>query len=412
MSSSLDIGIVGAGTAGSAAALFLARAGHRVTLYERVEHPGPVGAGIVLQPTGQAVLARLGLAPQVIAAGARLDRLRCARADGRPLFSLVYADLEARHFGLGLHRGTLFHALFEAVRATPEITVRLGVELVSSRQVDGGRTVTDAAGQTYGPHTLLVVADGAASRLRDEHPAPRRDAIYPWGALWSVSPDPERAFSGELFQIVDRAEVLLGFLPTGKPPGAAAPVVSIFWSLRRRDLEAFRAGDLAAWKRRIVAYEPRAAALVAPVIDECQVLFSGYRDLVLRRLHGPGVVYLGDAAHAMSPQLGQGANLALFDAMVLADSLAALSNLPHLRAVLELYSRTRRPHVAYYQLASRWLTPFFQGDSRVLATLRDLAFPWGVRFGYLRRRMIRCMAGLETGVVRAPLRLNAPPRDE
>lgn len=412
MFSPLDIGIVGAGTAGSAAALFLARAGHRVTLYERVEHPGPVGAGIVLQPTGQAVLARLGLAEHVIAAGARLDSLRCARADGRPVFRLAYADLAAHLFGLGLHRGALFQALFEAVRATPEVTVRLGVELVSSRQVDGGRTVTDASGQTYGPHTLLVVADGAASRLRDEHPAPRRDAVYPWGALWSVAPDPERAFSGELFQIVDRAEVLLGFLPTGTPPGASAPVVSIFWSLRRRDLEAFRAGDLEAWKRRIVAYEPRAAALVAPVMDESQVLFSGYRDLVLRRLHGPGVVYLGDAAHAMSPQLGQGANLALFDAMVLADTLAALARLPHLQAALERYTRTRRPHLAFYQLASRWLTPFFQGDSRLLSTLRDLAFPWGVRLGYLRRRMIRSMAGLETGIVRAPLRLEVSPRGE
>jgi len=52
------IGVIRCGTAGAAAALFLARAGHDVRVFERVAEPGPVGAGIV-QPSGQAVLARL-----------------------------------------------------------------------------------------------------------------------------------------------------------------------------------------------------------------------------------------------------------------------------------------------------------------------------------------------------------------
>ncbi|MBP6841448.1 MAG: NAD(P)-binding protein, partial [Kofleriaceae bacterium] len=55
-----SIAVVGAGTAGAAVAVLLARAGHVVTLFERVARPGPVGAGITLQPTGQAVLAELG----------------------------------------------------------------------------------------------------------------------------------------------------------------------------------------------------------------------------------------------------------------------------------------------------------------------------------------------------------------
>jgi 2-polyprenyl-6-methoxyphenol hydroxylase-like FAD-dependent oxidoreductase len=65
----LDVGIIGCGTAGSAAALLLTRAGHRVTVYERVPGPGPVGAGIVLQPTGQHALSRLGLLERVVASG-------------------------------------------------------------------------------------------------------------------------------------------------------------------------------------------------------------------------------------------------------------------------------------------------------------------------------------------------------
>src|SRR5438270_42379 len=73
----LDIAVVGAGTAGSAAAVLLARAGHRVTLYERVPNPGPVGAGIIMQPSGLAALAAL--------APARRDRSAARRAQGARL---------------------------------------------------------------------------------------------------------------------------------------------------------------------------------------------------------------------------------------------------------------------------------------------------------------------------------------
>jgi 2-polyprenyl-6-methoxyphenol hydroxylase-like FAD-dependent oxidoreductase len=59
------IGVIGCGTAGAAAALFLARAGHDVRVFERVADPKPVGAGIIVQPSGQAVLARLGLLERV-----------------------------------------------------------------------------------------------------------------------------------------------------------------------------------------------------------------------------------------------------------------------------------------------------------------------------------------------------------
>ena len=67
--------VIGCGTAGAAAAVLLARAGCEVTVLERVAAPAAVGAGIVVQPSGQAVLARLGLLDTIAARGARLDRL-------------------------------------------------------------------------------------------------------------------------------------------------------------------------------------------------------------------------------------------------------------------------------------------------------------------------------------------------
>ena len=71
----LDIAIVGAGVTGLACAALLARDGHRVVVHERFEASRPIGSGLMLQPTGQAALARLGLLDDVEALGARVDRL-------------------------------------------------------------------------------------------------------------------------------------------------------------------------------------------------------------------------------------------------------------------------------------------------------------------------------------------------
>src|SRR5687767_14401514 len=96
----LDVAVIGAGTAGAATALFLARSGHRVTVFERVARPGPVGAGILIQPTGQTVLDRLGLLDALAARAAPIEQLLCLRRTGAPLVDLRYSDLGGA-IGLG-----------------------------------------------------------------------------------------------------------------------------------------------------------------------------------------------------------------------------------------------------------------------------------------------------------------------
>lgn len=403
MQSPIDVGVVGAGTAGTAAALLLARAGHRVTIYERVAAPGPVGAGIVLQPTGQAVLQRLGLLGPVLARGARIDRLHCVTGTGRTVVDLDYTPAGPGRFGLGLHRGVLFQTLFEAARTEPGITLRCGVDVRAPvPTVDGVALRTDD-GERHGPHDLVVVADGARSQVREHAGLRFRERPYAWGALWHVAPDPDEVYAGELYQVVRGTGSMLGLLPTGRGPEPdSPPQVSLYWSLRADRLAAFGQG-FAAWKAQVLRDDPRAAFLLDRLHDPESLLFAQYRHVDMPRWHGERIVLLGDAAHAMSPQLGQGCNLALVDAAVLADVIAAA---PSPTAALPHYTRTRRAHLRYYLWATRALTPFFQSDHGWLGWLRDLGMPIAGKLPWFRRQMCLSMAGHMRGVLRAPLPLD------
>lgn len=109
--------------------------------------------------------------------------------------------------------------------------------------------------------------------------------------------------------------------------------------------------------------------------------FARYSHGTLWRPHAGRLVHIGDAAHRASPQLGQGANMALLDALALARALdqAGPEDAP------ALYARMRRGHLAIYQAASRFLTPQYQSDSAAMAWFRDRVtapisrvapFPW------------------------------------
>lgn len=431
----LDVGVIGCGTAGGAAALFLARAGHKVTIYERVSAPRPVGAGITIQPVGLHVLCRLGLHNHVLARGARIDRLLCETKEGKPVVDLTYRSLGEGLFGIGLHRGVLFEGLVNAAEQEPNITIQTGVEVVDLARAEGqGRErrswLVDVNGDRHGPHELVVVADGARSQLRDDTSTSKRVDPYPWGALWFVGNDPSKrnpdgtreARASICHQIVDGNQRFLGMLPTGRLPSspggrarrdAVADVsqpsprlVSLFWSIRWDRVDEWRKRGLSAWKDEIAAMSPVAVPIVEQIESEEQVLFARYHDVVMHRWHTRNVVYVGDAGHATSPQLGQGANLALWDAMTLGESLAAERH--DLAAALAEYTRRRTGHLGVYQAATRLLTPFFQGDVEELGRLRDLAMPLMARVPYLKRMMTLAMLGVLDGFLGDTLTLELP----
>jgi 2-polyprenyl-6-methoxyphenol hydroxylase-like FAD-dependent oxidoreductase len=369
------------------AAVLLSEAGHAVTLLERFEQPQPLGAGLLIQPTGLRVLQRLGLHESAVQSGARIAGIDGRSDLGHSVLDLRYADLDPRLHGLGLHRGALFTLLFERLKRAPAQLVT-GFEVVSIADT----TLATADGRTAGPFDLVLVCDGAHSRLRESLAPRHRARVYAWGCFWATLPDPERRFAGLLHQRFRGNRHMTGVLPVGVAPNGDGndDDVTLFWSVRVAEMKDVRARGVGPLKATLLDIWPELAPLLESLISFDQFAEATYRDVVMSGFRRERVLFLGDCAHGMSPQLGMGANLALADAATLAGALAQASSLD---AALRLFETTRRRTLSVYSFVSRWLTPFYQGDAAPVGWLRDLTFGPACAFPPTRRAMLTMLSG-------------------
>ncbi|MFZ4574764.1 MAG: FAD-dependent oxidoreductase [Phycisphaerales bacterium] len=390
----MRIGVIGSGTAGPAAAGLLARAGHEVHLFERARPMTAVGAGLLLQPTGLAVLERMGLLCKALERGSSIRGLYGDTREGKPVLELEYEWLYHGCAALGVHRAMLLELLLAHARAEG-VVLHEGKEAVALGDPARPR-VEFRCGDSF-ECDLCVIAAGARSLLR-RHPAfGATETEYPWGALWVITPDPELRYGETLRQIYENAQGMVGFLPSGSVSihGPRTPTVSLFWSERVRDLPAVRGVPLDRWKARVRSFSPLAAPILDRIGSWSEVASAVYLSVSLRRCWAGRVVVIGDAAHAMSPQLGQGANLALMDAAALADYLAAE---PRVENALRGYESARRAHTRFYQWASGMLTPLFQGDRESIGPVRDALMHPVSRVPWFRRQFLDSLAGVKTGI--------------
>ncbi|MEU7780767.1 FAD-dependent oxidoreductase [Micromonospora parva] len=325
--------VVGGGIGGLSAALALHRQGWRVTVLERAPELREVGAGLSLMANAVRALDALGLGPTVRRGGHGEAPGGIRNRHGRWL-SRVDATEMVRQLGttaLGVHRATLHRTLREALPAS-SLHTSATVEHVESdperasvryRTPNGSRTLTA---------DLVVGADGLRSRVRaqlwPQHPGPVYAGSTAWRAAIAFADPVPAAITwgpGAEFGMVPIGDgQLYWYAALNAPPGGHAP------------------DELAALRERFGDWHDPIPALLAAtppgvvLRNDIHHLAAPLPSYVRGR-----VALLGDAAHAMTPNLGQGAGQAIEDAVVLG---AVCANGPEgLPAALGAYDEQRRP---------------------------------------------------------------------
>ncbi len=355
----MRIGIAGAGIGGLAAAARQAGQGHDQTVLDQFDAPRPVGSGLVIQPVGMMVLDHVGCGDAARAMGQQLTRMLGHEADtGRRVLDVSYAP----RTGLAIHRASLFDALWQAVQAR-------AVTIIPSARVlatDNGYLHT--ADQTHGPFDLIVDAAGAQSPL-----SPLQSRPLPYGAIWGTVDWPDTDLpTDQLRQTYRKANRMIGVLPIGRLPGDTRTKAAIFWSMPADGHATWLEQGLDAWRNEATTLWRAFAPFAAQITDPAQMTMARYSHGTLSKPYTDTIAHIGDAAHRASPQLGQGANMALLDALALAQAIRHANG----QDALKLYAQARRWHVRAYQAFSAAFTPQYQSDSRLLPVLRDrILFP-------------------------------------
>lgn len=392
------IAVIGAGTAGLSASALLGRLGHDVTVIERAELLTTVGAGILLQPSGIGVLSELGCLDHMRQYGQRIDALYGWTQSGRTIMQVKYAHLNEKTdvFGLGVHRASLCHVLDTALEAIPH-SRWFSCEVGSVEQGEKEAVVTfrHEAEVHQEAFDAVLIANGSTSQLRPQSLV-RYNRQYPWGAMWLIRPLTASLSSlnkPHLQQRYDGSAVMVGALPTGCIPGnTGEPMLSVFWSLPITAIPHWQSEsfDLESWKKQVVGLWPELWPMIDAIQSPAELLPATYRDVILSRWGVGRIGVIGDAAHSMSPQLGQGANMALLDASAIAHAVEACDDWD---SVWGHFHAARSGSIRYYQGMSRLLTPLFQSRIPGAAFFRDIALPSSHLVPWLRRHMAETVAG-------------------
>ena len=361
----LRIAIAGCGISGLASALLLSRLGHSVCLFDQFDAPQAVGSGMMLQPTGMAVLEKLGLAQAAYERGAEIDGLWGLNENGRMALGARYADLKNTNcLGIGIHRSSLFGLLYDCVRDAG-IPIQTGWRVAEAVRDGQLIRITDPDGKTSESYDLLVDALGLHSPL-----VGKAFKYLKFGALWANITWPEgSAFKPRLLEQRYRAaNQMAGMLPIGRRSTEAPAEAAFFWSIIGSEYAAWRNTPLNQWKAQVTDLWPDCTAVLDQITSHDDLAFARYAHRTMANPIGDRIIHIGDAWHSASPQLGQGANMALLDAWALSQGLKEGHSL---QEGLRMAAKWRSDHVQLYQWVTAFFTPLFQSDHAWPAIIRD-----------------------------------------
>lgn len=310
----LDILIIGGGIGGLTSAIALGKAGHSVTVIERDPTWSVYGVGIIQQSNVLSAARQLGILDGYLAAGVGFDAVEIYMPNGQKIARIPgHPVAEGLPANMGIGRPALHTLLGDAAKAAGA-TIRLGITAQTISDSGEAVHVTFSDGSS-GSYALIIGADGVFSQTRQtilpDAPKPQ----FTGQAVWRYNfPRPAD---------LDALHVYNGPTGVGLVP-ISETLMYMYVTTPEPDNPRYETTGIAAKMReKLAATAPAIQALAEQITDDEGVVYRPLEGMMLYGdWHRGRVVLLGDAVHATTPHLGQGAGMAIEDSIVLAEEIA------------------------------------------------------------------------------------------
>lgn len=350
--------IAGAGIGGLATAVALQQRGFRPTVCERAPELKEIGAGLLLSPNGVRALEFLGLKETATSLSRVIREWRILNRSGRCLQRMnpCHQDRPA----LSVHRADLQQLFLGMI---PADCLQLGAEIAGFHSNASAVDVLFSSGKTFSADALIG-ADGLRSVVRARRFGPEPPAFCGYVGWRGVSPWIPDAYQGEHLSESWAEGKRFGISPMGNG--------RCYWyaTANRGAHQISASHDHRTELLRLFGHwHPPISTLIEATPPE-NILLSDIYDRPAQHPWSDGpVTLLGDAAHPMTPNLGQGACFALEDACVIARCVEESGNFTD---AFNRYERLRSRRADIVQRCSRWMGKLIQLEKPAATTLRDL----------------------------------------
>lgn len=361
-SSLIRTAIIGGGISGLATSVALRAVGHDVDIFERRPEVTEVGSGITLWSNATRALRQLGALEPCAARGGSIREFRLRLADGSHLMTIPIEYFAT--YAIAIHRYDLLAALLALV---PVRSLHKGQACAGMREDTRGVFLQFADGER-GPYDMVIGADGLHSTVRQyvtgRTDAPRYRGYVVWRGV-SLRPLPEYPLGmisetwgrGHRFGILPLDAGRVCFYATANVPAGAVTRPEA-----RHDVIRKIVGDWHAPIPELLEATPAGAILENPAFDRG----------IVRGWRRGSVAIIGDAAHAITPNLGQGGCMALEDAVALGALMQGVpADKASIAAALDRFEALRAPRLRAMERRCRYLGALGQWQHPLVTAVRN-----------------------------------------